>query len=351
MQNAVILSHLKAVPASLGRVWRWWIGELRAAGASITERMGWTSGHETRMTPEEAGFAIHIYRRGNLESDTGWTPLDGNPPPANGAVILEVPADRTLTHLLTFPDAVQSDLASAAELQISRLSPVPVAQIAWALGTPSPGSQPDTVTVPVTLLLRSTVDPWLETLRAQSVRVDRLETPDHARFEVPGVGLTPTERRWFPIARTALAITAVGGLLAIGALWQHRLDEESAWLEDTLSHVRRAAAEDVSLRARLERDVAVAQRLAAASKEPDPVRLIATINEQLPQEMWIQSIEIAGREAKVIAYVPARADIGHLLLSLPGVLTVTEDARVPLGVGIGMERIDLSLTLRDGAAT
>jgi len=195
------------------------------------------------------------------------------------------------------------------------------------------------------------MDPWLESLRARSIRVDRLETPEHARFEVPGVGLTPTERRWFPIARAALAITAIGGLLAIGALWQHRLDDESTWLEETLGHVRRAAAEDVALRTQLEREVAIAKLLAKHAKAPDPVRLIATVNEQLPQEMWIQSIDITGREARVIAYVPARADIGHLLLDLPSVLTVTEDARVPLGAGIGAERIDLSLTLREGAGT
>ena len=107
-----------------------------------------------------------------------------------------------------------------------------------------------------------------------------------------------------------------------------------------------AAADEVAARHEWARKAAIVRAVQHGTPRHDPLALLNTLNERLPKDMWLQSFRYDGDGANVTVFVQSRADVGALLLDAPGIQTVTENDRVPLGIGIGSERVELHLGLR-----
>ncbi len=87
-----------------------------------------------------------------------------------------LPPDQVFLRVVQLPAGEPSELPAMVELQLEKLSPLPVAQIVWSYETvPSPAA--DLQTVVVVIVARSLVEEFLGRLESQGYVPDRLEFP------------------------------------------------------------------------------------------------------------------------------------------------------------------------------
>lgn len=131
-----------------------------------------------------------------------------------------LPADAVCVQLLQLPAGDAAELPAMVELQLDKISPLPVAQICWTtltLPNPTPGQQ----TVVVTMAPREAVDRQLEVLEALGYRADRLEVPLVRELET----LPSDDGLWVRVAQAGplwltLVAWRVGGVVQEVAVWR-----------------------------------------------------------------------------------------------------------------------------------
>ena len=87
-----------------------------------------------------------------------------------------LPADQAFLRVIQLPNSSFDETYSMVELQLEKLSPSPVAQIAWSLHI-LPHAQDNMQTVIVMIVSRSVVEEFLGKLEGQGYLADRLDLP------------------------------------------------------------------------------------------------------------------------------------------------------------------------------
>ena len=105
-----------------------------------------------------------------------------------------LPADKVFLRTVHLPTSDPAEIASMVELQLEKLSPLPVAQICWSLEIlPKPVDKPDALqTVVVVVVARNQVDEYLGVLERKGYLADRLEVPSLDQLlatEIKGEGV------------------------------------------------------------------------------------------------------------------------------------------------------------------
>ena len=90
--------------------------------------------------------------------------------------IASLPADRVFLRTAQFPKASFSETVAMAELQLEKLSPMPVGQVVWTIHCLSQG-QDAQQTVIFVIAARDAVEEFLGKLEGQGYLADRLEVP------------------------------------------------------------------------------------------------------------------------------------------------------------------------------
>ncbi len=115
-----------------------------------------------------------------------------------------LPADQVFLRALQLPKTDDlAELQSMVELQLEKLSPMPVAQVVWTFEPMRTGGMGDLQTVIVLIVSRSLVEEFLGKLEGQGFLADRIELPllDQIRatridsdgiWVYPGIGLDQT---------------------------------------------------------------------------------------------------------------------------------------------------------------
>jgi hypothetical protein len=95
-----------------------------------------------------------------------------------------LPADKVFFRALQLPSSDPAELASMVELQLEKVSPLPVTHIVWSIYlAPRPADKPDTLqTVIVIIAARSAVEEFLGQLETEGFLADRLEAPGLEQF-------------------------------------------------------------------------------------------------------------------------------------------------------------------------
>src|SRR6185295_7926912 len=90
-----------------------------------------------------------------------------------------LPSDQVFLRVIQLPKSDRAELLSMVELQLEKLSPLPVGQIAWSLELiPHRGQTPTEMqTVAVIIMARNLVEEFLGGLEKQGYLADRLEVP------------------------------------------------------------------------------------------------------------------------------------------------------------------------------
>jgi len=127
----------------------------------------------------------------NLKSEL--TARNGDPLPANvvakswGALLKKklnvawLPAENVFLRVAQFPASTPEETRAMVELQLEKLSPLPVAQVLWTMHvlprTNPPGEADSLQTIVVIIVARSIVEDFLGKLEGQGYMADRLELP------------------------------------------------------------------------------------------------------------------------------------------------------------------------------
>ncbi|HEY3861878.1 MAG TPA: hypothetical protein VGO59_08315 [Verrucomicrobiae bacterium] len=90
-----------------------------------------------------------------------------------------LPADKVFLRAVHLPASERADIMQMVELQMEKLSPLPVTHVVWSVYMmPRPEGKPDALqTVIVIIAARSAVEEFLGRLEAQGFMADRLEAP------------------------------------------------------------------------------------------------------------------------------------------------------------------------------
>jgi hypothetical protein len=98
------------------------------------------------------------------------------------------PAEDVFLRVVQLPAGDPAELPAMVELQLEKLSPLPVTQIMWAAES-LPGAVDGMQTVVVVIAARARVEEYLSTLEAKGLQTDRLEVPVlHQLAEFAGKG-------------------------------------------------------------------------------------------------------------------------------------------------------------------
>jgi hypothetical protein len=125
-----------------------------------------------------------------------------------------LPAESVFLRVIELPKSSFDETVSMVELQLEKLSPMPVAQIAWTIHVLAQGSA-DLQTVIVVIAARSAVEEFLGKLEGRNFLADRLEAP---MLDQLGAITTTEDGAWIFPAASGVSLSALvawcrGGVL------------------------------------------------------------------------------------------------------------------------------------------
>ena len=88
-----------------------------------------------------------------------------------------LPAEKVFLRAIQVPVAEFTEIVSMVELQLEKLSPLPVAQIVWTIEALPPKPESNLQTVVVVVVPKNSVEEYLGRLEAQGYLADRIELP------------------------------------------------------------------------------------------------------------------------------------------------------------------------------
>jgi hypothetical protein len=353
-------------PVSLDAAWnttgavkaffRWWLTELEELLIDTGDRFGsrWRRSLHLSLGPD----TIHLrcYRRSNLEREESWPrallemPQDSRWKALPRRARLEVPAEWCLTSSLKLPAAARQHLESAIELKLPRLSPVPPEQVYH--GYQIVGDDSNGVEVTVAMVRKRPVDDLAQALQHCGISLTLLEARQAAGtpLRLYRGTRTPLSDDLLHRINLGLAGLAVAALMALVLAWHQRMESAESALDAEYSSVKARAVQDLNLREQLEDRQRVLKSLRTHLPPSPATVLMSAFQTLLPPPIWVQKMDLQGREAHVTLYVPPRAEVAKLLLEDPRIQSVTENSRVSLGVGITEERVELFVVLTEPSA-
>lgn len=282
---------------------------------------------------------------GALElSGSALTPvLPGGHDAGRERTLLVIPADQVLRRTVTFPIQVRENLAQVMRYELDRLSPFSADQVCFDFNVRA-GGRADRVTVELALCRRDRVDPWLARLRELGRPVSKV-TWDGAWPRsnlLAAADRPPRVARLITAERIALLVAAVL-LVAILAspLWQRE-----QILEQREAELRRLRAEAVqvdevrrALELAREGSVAVLRQKA---EQPRMIDLLRELTETLPDDTWIQSLDVQGSEVQLRGESARATALIELLERAPGIDGVAFRSPVTQVAQTGMERFNIA---------
>jgi hypothetical protein len=156
-----------------------------------------------------------------------------------------MPGRDVFLRVIQLPKSDTDELLSMVELQMERLSPMPVSHICWAMET-QPHADPEQITALVTIVNRERVDEFLAALEAKGIQADRLDVAWMRQLTL----LPRQDGLWLVVGNEAnlagllvLSAWRVGGVLREVAMTRLPTDPDLAAqaLVDQLNHAAWAA--------------------------------------------------------------------------------------------------------------
>jgi len=342
---------------ALSRVWGhhvlgWWLAELTACGSELRRIL---ATHHHRSVTIEAGERYWVARCsgkpiGQIEAQSGAAAQLRSLMPPNARrrpVIVEIPAGRALGKTIVLPPGASSQLARILDFEITRHFPFPAERAYFqhrVVGKREDGA----VAVEIVAVPRGIVDGICGELAEVGLRPAAIAAcggSDAKPLWLPSEALGAVQHRirapatrWLCIALTLAALLALASWPLAQEVQLGALDREAAALKPSAEAALRAreAAHQVS-----ERSATV---LALRASRPALIAALDRLSRDLPDNAWLLSLSIAGREVVLDGLAPSAAsialaleksgDVGHVVFRSP----ITRDAS-------GLEHFQLGITL------
>jgi general secretion pathway protein L len=258
--------------------------------------------------------------------------------------VVQLSAAEVLSREVSFPEQVRTNLRQVLGYEIDRLSPFQADQVYYDFRVREGAARGGKLRVELALCRRDAADEWLRRLRDTGVPADQL------RWEGawPKANLLPPEerprRRVRLVTPTRLLILLILVLVAAvlaSPLWQKQRQLEL--LDAKLGTLRARAAEVEEVRAALERaregSTVVLQR---KIDQPRSVDLLRELTERLPDDTWVQNLDLNDREVQIRGESGQATALIGLLEKAPGFSGVSFRSPVVQVATTGQERFHIA---------
>jgi len=304
------------------------------------------------IQPQGASARLSV-RQGGETLELGV--LDGEAPAALAAVLtgvrqdvrrtlVELPAGEVLVRSLSFPEQVRTNLRQVVGYEIDRLSPFRADQVYYDVRIGEGAAPNGKLRVELALCRRDALAHWLQRLRDAGLPADRL-TWEGAW---PKANLIPPEERprrpirlLTPARLLPLLVLTLTAAILITPLWQKQ--RQIDLLDTQLRGLRVRAAEVDEVRAALERaregSMVVLQR---KMDQPRAVDLLRELTERLPDDTWVQNLDVTEREVQIRGESARATALIGLLEQAPGFSEVSFRSPVVQVATTGQERFHIA---------
>lgn len=223
-------------------------------------------------------------------------------------VILCLPHQRVLNRRLTMPAAAESSLYQALSFEMDKHTPFASKDVYFDYQITSREKDENLIAIELFVTLRDLLDQSTALCEKAELGLDAVDINLAEANDVPqaaGVNLLPVERRQVHRSRRASFNWAFAGLAALLLafvmaeslyLQEHTIAQLEAALEESQQEVRQVR----KLRSELDDAMAAAGFLGEKKKKATPVlRILGEVSELLPQDTWVQRMQVTGNELQL----------------------------------------------------
>lgn len=273
----------------LARLWREWY-RARWQGSRLQAFLrAW--GHEL-LTSLPAGVQRHLRSNANRRR-LDW-PLAADLVAGTRGVLM-LPSASVLVQRLALPVAVARDVRQVLRFELDRFTPFTTEQVYYAVRRDGIADQRLWVTL--ALVRREVLDDCLEQCAARGVVLEAVDI-DGAPGEPMGFDLLPDtyatqsgDRRSNLIL--GLSLTCAVLLAALPLLWIHNREAALVTMHTEVQGLRRQAAEAGASRTAQGEGRDALRRLSERRlRQPPRAQLLGELTQCLPNDAWLQSLEI-----------------------------------------------------------
>lgn len=307
--------------ALLGRALGWWLGELRACRDDLRRVMA-ARGHGVTIEAGERYWLLRQGQRpiGQMDVQTGDAVGLLNLIPAAArrrAVIVEIPPERALAKIVSFPAGAKGQLDRILGFEIARHFPFPADRVYFHHRIVSESEDgTDAIAVEIVAVPREIVDGICLALAGCGLRPAAIAVAGNAGTKpvfLPTAAVAIARRESAPATRVLAFAAALAGLAAL-ASWPLAQQAELKSLERDIAALKPRA--EVALRAgeaerrASERSAAI---LALRGDRPPLVAALDALSRDVPDGSWLLSLSISGREVVLDGLSPSAASVALAL--------------------------------------
>ncbi len=242
-------------------------------------------------------------------------------------IVLRVGQDRGLVAYDELPAAAASELRSVLANRLDILTPWSEHQAYFdyrVVESTGGGLDRSRIRVEISVVPRSMVDPILEAFDAQGIDIAGLDVATDEAWAPPSINLLRDHRpKRLPVGFRLVAAAAVVAFIVGGGLIGHTIYRNAQTLEDqrrfadavqTRVDERNAIAQDIEGR-RNEAALIEEER----GKYPSPLNVIERLSGLLPDEVWLEGLELDGRDLVLTGYAASASEVIPLLVATNGI--------------------------------
>jgi general secretion pathway protein L len=308
--------------AGPSRALGWWLGELRACRDDLRRGLATSS---RRGVTIEAGERYWLLRQGQrpigqIDVQTADAASLRRLIPSVGqarAVVVEIPPERALAKIVSFPAGAKGQLDRILGFEIARHFPFPADRVYYhhrIVGQGDDGA--GVIAVEIVAVPREVVDDICRALAEAGLRPAAIGVAGHADAPplfLAAAALGAAHRRVAPATRVLGIVLALAALAALVS-WPLAQRAELTVLDRDLAALKPQAeaalkASDAERRAG-ERSAAI---LALRAGRPPLVGALDALSKDVPDGSWLLSLSISGREMVLDGLSPSAATLALTL--------------------------------------
>jgi len=311
----------------------WWLRELRDSipGPVQTLMISPSDALEVRLDKNEISFHAS---RGGTRKELGRIPMKetdderlarqvrrlvrqaGN---AFGSIVLRLPGTKVLRPRADLPIAAAHNMREVLSFEMDRHTPFASDDVLFDFRVAGSDTELERITVDLEVARKSDVETAVGFLRGLGLVPDRVTGPDDRSVVHADMNLLPDSqrpRRSKFLQRLTAAAAVVAILLAGGAFgtW---LDGRERILERTETRLAELKVEAGGTARKLETIDRLRNLLSAVAEErarrPLMVEILDELTRRLPDQHWLASLTIRGRDLKISGFSDASSEILRLL--------------------------------------
>lgn len=297
-------------------VFRWWTTQMRALlrGAQVNSDPlpdALILAVENPADVEPAGFLL--LRKVGVESVLRPLAQAGSYPAtlAGLPVLLRLPAGMVLTRTVTLPLAAARDLHAVLAFEMNRLTPFAAEELIWGISAVTPNRDLEKISLRLSLVLRSQVEPLLAALARLSLMPQAIE----AEGGIIPLAAAGTARRRLPRNLWGW----ICGLLSVACVILPFLRQQAAL--SAADRVIAAHASSAQLGEAMRRQIGLANAsraaIAQARRSGDALLVLAQLTDALPDGTWLNDLSLRAGDLTLDGQSDNAARLISLLAAVP----------------------------------